>query len=98
MTISLEKQLREDRAMRDEALALVKADYAHLKSDYSNKGIGARTSEKLKGGATDIYGEAIDMASAHKGMIAAFAAALVVWLARHPLGSLLFGNSDDHEQ
>ena len=94
MTTNLERQLHEDRAMRDEALALVKADYSHLKADYANKGIGERAGEKLKGGANDIYGEAAEIASKHRGVVAAAIAALVVWLARHPLGALLFGNRD----
>ena len=95
MTASLEKQLREDRAMRDEALALVKADVDHLKADYSDKGLGERAADKLKGGANGIYGEALEVASEHRGLVAAAAAALFLWFARHPIMAFLFGSDDD---
>lgn len=98
MTADLAKQLQEDRAMRDQALALVKDDIAHLKADYSDKGIGERAVDKIKGGANGIYGEAIDVASDHRGVIAAFAAALVLWFARNPILSFLFGDKDKDDE
>lgn len=95
MTVDLERQLRQDRAMRDQALALVKADVAHLKSDYSQKGLGERATDKIKTSANDIYGEAVDVASEHRGPLVALVAALVLWFARNPILSLLGLKSDD---
>lgn len=102
MSGDLERQIREDRAMRDQALALVKADIAHLKSDYAQKGIKERATDKIKGGADGIYSEAVEVASDHRGIIAAFVAALVLWFARHPILDLFSSNrsrddSDDDE-
>lgn len=98
MTVDLAKQLQEDRQMRDQALALVKQDIAHLKSDYQDKGIGERAVDKLKGSANGIYGEAVEVASDHRGVLAALAGAIVLWFARHPILEFLFGDKNsDHE-
>ena len=97
MTATLERRLREDRAMRDQALALVKADIAHLKADYSEKGVGERAKERLLGGATDIYEEAAEVASDNRGIAAAVIAALLVWIARNPILNLLFGRNDEDD-
>ena len=103
MSVTLERQLREDRAIRDDALALVKADVAHLKADYSEKGIGERAADKLKGGANDIYGEAVEVAADHRGLVAAAVAAVFLWMVRHPILAFLFGGKDaevdpDHDE
>lgn len=96
MTVDLERQLREDRAMRDQALALVKSDVAHLKSDYAQKGLGERATDKLRTGANGIYGEAVEVASEHRGPLVALVAALVLWFARNPILSL-FGLKSHHD-
>jgi len=97
MSVDLAKQLQEDRQMRDQALALVKQDIAHLKSDYQDKGIGERAVDKLKGSANGIYGEAVEVASDHRGALAALVGAIVLWFARHPILAFLFGDKDPDE-
>lgn len=97
MTVDLAKQLEEDRQLRDQALALVKQDIAHLKSDYQDKGIGERAVDKLKGSANGIYGEAVEVASDHRGVVAAVIGAVVLWFARHPILAFLFGDKDSDE-
>ena len=97
MTVDLAKQLQEDRQMRDQALALVKQDIDHLKSDYQDKGIGERAVDKLKGSANGIYGEAVEVASDHRGVLAALVGAIVLWFARHPILAFLFGDKDADE-
>ena len=95
MTATLEQQLREDRATRDQAFALVKADIAHFKADYSEKGVGARAKERLLGGASEIYDDAAEVASDNRGIAAAVIAALLIWIARNPILNLLFGRNDE---
>lgn len=95
MTATLEGRLRDDRLVRDQALALVKADIEHLKADYAEKGIGERAKERIIGGATDVYEEAAEVASDHRGVAAAVIAALLIWLARNPILNLLLGRRDD---
>lgn len=94
MTATLENRLRDDRLVRDQALALVKADLEHLKADYAEKGLGERAKERIIGGATDVYEEAAEVASDHRGIAAAVIAALLIWLARNPILNLLLGQSD----
>lgn len=98
MSADLAQQLREDRDTRDQALALVKQDIAHLKSDYQDKGIGERAVDKLKGSANGIYGEAVEVASDHRGVLAAVIGAIVLWFARHPIMAFLTGSKDAEDE
>lgn len=95
MTMSLEEQLREDQTNRDQALALVKTDIEHLKTDYANKGVSERAKDRLSDSANDIYEEAAEVASANRGIIAAIVAALVVWMMRNPILSMFTSDDDD---
>lgn len=88
-------QLREDRRVRDAARALVDADLANLRADLSTKGIGERAIDRLSAGASDVYDEAVEVASNHKGALAAIVAALLLWFARDPIGDALFGEASD---
>lgn len=98
MSENLERQVREDRATRDRALALFKSDLANLKSDYAHKSIKERATDKLKTGAGGILDEAKEVASEHRGPLIALVAALALWFARHPLISLITGRKpDDHD-
>ncbi|MXO85220.1 hypothetical protein GRI38_04175 [Altererythrobacter aurantiacus] len=98
MTQDLEQQLREDRVLRDAAYGLVRADIKHLKENYQQKGIAERGADKLKEGATDVYDEALLVASDHKGALAALIAAIGLWFARNPILSALFGEEYDEDE
>lgn len=98
MSGDLERQLREDKVMRDQALSLLKTDLEHLKGDYAQRSIKERATDKIKTSATSIYGEAVETASEHKGPLIALVAALVLWFARHPLLSIFTGRRDDDDQ
>lgn len=74
--------------MRDSARALLDADFQHLRNDLSHRGLAARAIGRVREGAAEVYDEAIDVASDHKGALAAIIAALVLWFARHPITSL----------
>ena len=87
-------QLLQDRALRDAAKALVKADIENLRADMSSKSLGERTMDRLGEGAVDLYEEAKVLADDNKGILATLVAALFVWFARHPLADLLTGKDD----
>ena len=96
MTADLERQLREDRMLRDAARAMVEADVAHLRASLAGRSIPSRIADRIGEGASDAMDEAAEIADQHKGLIAAGVAALTLWFARHPLLALLLGEGEDH--
>lgn len=92
-------QMRADLALRDRARAAMMHNLEQVKSDWSGSSIKDRTVSSLRSSAGGMLDEATDLASAHKGALAAFVAAIAVWLARHPILSLLgLGRADDEEE
>ena len=71
--------------MRDAAYQLVKTDVSQLKGEYRRKGIAARTVDRIRDGASDVYDEAVDVTSDHRGVLTALLAALGLWFVRHPI-------------
>lgn len=94
MSAPLER-LREDRHLRDAARALVDADIANLRAQLSAKSLGERAISRVTASANDVYDEAIEVASDHKGALAAIVAALALWFARHTIMEALFGESQE---
>ena len=84
------ERLAEDRHLRDAARALVGADLKNLRADLSVKSLSERAVDRVAGGASDVYDEAIEVAADHKGALAAIIAALALWFARHPILDALF--------
>jgi len=95
VTNPLERRMIEDKALRDAALALVRADIAQLRVDLGVRNVGARVIDRVSEGASDMLDEAADLADNNKGVLAALVAALLVWLARNPILALL--DDDDAE-
>lgn len=89
-------RLREDKALRDAALALVKADISHLQADLTGKSIKARFSRRVSAGANGIFEEAAVLADDNRGVVATLIAAFVLWFARNPILAL-FVSDDDHK-
>jgi len=87
----LERRLAEDRALRDAALGLFKADLAFLRIDLREKGLGARLADRLGQGTSEMVDDAVDYAEANTGKVAAGVAAIVLWFARGPILDLLAG-------
>ncbi len=87
----LREQVMEDRHLRDAARALVEADVANLRADLAVKSLGGRAVDRIADGASEVYDEAVEVASDHKGALAAILAALALWFARHPILEALFG-------
>lgn len=97
---SLDHRLTEDKALRDAALALFKADLALVRADLAERGIGARVADRLGESTMDVLDEGIDYAEENKGKVAAGVAAVILWFARGPiLGALgrLVADDDDAE-
>lgn len=92
--MSARERLVADRHLRDAARAVVQADIANLRADLSAKSIGARALDRIAEGASEVYEEAIEVASDNKGALAAIVAALVVWFARNPIRETLLGDDE----
>jgi hypothetical protein len=97
----LDHQLAEDRALRDAALALFKADLAFIRTDLREKGVGTRLADRLGDGTRDMVDDAVDYAEANSGKVAAGALAVILWFARGPILDTigrLFGDDDEAEE
>lgn len=97
----IERQLAEDRALRDAALALFKADLALVRADLEERGVGGRIADRIGESTMDILDEGMDYAEENKGKVAAGLAAIILWFARGPildaLGRLVGLGEDDEE-
>jgi hypothetical protein len=80
-----EKDLAADRELRDAALRLFKSDLALVRADLRDKGVGARIAERIGDGTMDMVDDAVDLAEANKGKLAAAVAAVVLWFTRGPI-------------
>lgn len=96
------RQLAADKALRDAALALFKADLRFIRNDLDRRGIGERVADRLGDGARELADDALDYATAHKGVVATAVAAVVLWFVRAPLlralGEMFDGDDDEPEQ
>ncbi|WP_095011025.1 hypothetical protein [Tsuneonella mangrovi] len=95
-----ERQMAEDKALRDAARALVMADVAHIKTDLAQRGIGARVADRIGDGAVDVFKEAVEVAEDNRGALAAIFGALVLWFSRNPIMTMFSsdepGEGSDH--
>lgn len=88
-------RLREDRAMRDAALALVIADVAQVRAELAGKSIPERILSRVTDGAVEVFEEAVEVADNNRGVLATLLAAIVIWFARNPIISLFKGDEDE---
>ncbi len=79
------RQMNEDRAMRDTAQTLFKADLEHLKSEMRSRGIGDRIADRVGETTADMLEDAADIASENKGILGALGVALALWFGRIPI-------------
>jgi hypothetical protein len=91
MSEILEREMREDRLLRDAARALVEADIAQLKASLAERSIPERIGDRIGEGANDVLDEAVAVADENKGVVATLVAAIILWFARHPLIDLILG-------
>jgi hypothetical protein len=97
----LDARLAEDRQLRDAALEVFSTDLHFIRQDLRARSVGKRITDRIGDSAMDIVDEAVDYAEAHRGSIAAAAAATVLWFARAPLLnglSRIFGLDEDDEE
>ncbi|MCT2558033.1 hypothetical protein N0B51_03465 [Tsuneonella sp. YG55] len=94
MSLSLERQLREDRALRNAARALFEADIAHLRASLAGKSISRRIVDRIGEGASEVLDEAIEVADNNKGVVATLIAAIVLWFARNPILDLFLDEDE----
>lgn len=88
----LEDQLRQDRALRNAARAVIDADIEHLKADFSPPVLGSRLSD----GAVEVFEQASSVADDNKGVLGALVAAIFIWFARNPILSLLDAETEEN--
>jgi hypothetical protein len=97
----LDHRLAEDKALRDAALALFKADLALVRADLDDRGVGQRIADRVGESTMEMLDEATDFAEDNKGTVAAGIAAVVLWFTRGPildaLGRLI-GDEDEDEE
>ena len=92
------RRMIEDRAVRDAAMDLVKADIAHLRNDLTTRGIGERLLDRVAEGANDVLDEAVDVAGNNRGVLITLVAAIVLWLVRNPIIALITGEEPDGDR
>lgn len=79
------RELEAARAQRDEARARFDAQLYHLRGDPAAESIGERLIGRLGEDARRGMDQALDVAAESKGIAAATAAALALWLLRGPI-------------
>ena len=93
-----EARLAEFRGLREAAWQIVRDDLARLQTELEDRGIATRIKDRIGEEAHDVWDATRDIASEHKGIVAATMAALVAWLLRGPIVAAftaLFGDSAD---
>ena len=93
------RMMTEYRALRDAAWAVVRADLAGLEMHLERRGIGERIKDRAAEEAHEAWDQARDVASEHKGVVAATVLALVAWLLRGPISVAISGllDRDGHD-
>lgn len=90
--------LTELRSLRDAAWAAVHSDIDALQDGLATRGIGERVKDRAAEEAREALDHAVDIASEHRGVIAATVLALIAWFLRGPIGDLfaaLFGDEEE---
>ncbi len=80
-----ESQLLAARASRNAAKAAFDQRSAQVKGDIEARGVGGRIAERLSEEARKGAGQAIEVASESKLIVAAVVGAFTLWLLRHPI-------------
>lgn len=92
------RQLRQDRSVRHAARALVDADIAQFKADFSGKALKTRALDRVTEGAADVLEEAVEVANNNKGALITLLLAIGLWFARNPILSLFSDEDADGEE
>lgn len=90
--------LAEDKLARDAAKAIALADFHRVKADLAARGVGGRIADTVSEEAAELGEEVIQMAEENKAVVGGVVAALVLWLARGPIGRLLGWDEADEAE
>ena len=93
----LEQQFYADRALRNAALTVLKADFEHAKTSFSGKGLADRLTGRIGEGAKDVIEAAREKTDDNLGIIALLVSAIVLWFSREPIADFLGLGADDDE-
>ena len=89
----------EDRAMRDAAKSVLKADVEHVRASLSSKGMASRVTDRIGDGARDVFEVAKVHVDENRGILAGFVALLVMWFGREPILDMLgIGDESDPDE
>jgi hypothetical protein len=87
-------QLEQDRALRNSARALIKADIAHVRTLFGGASLGKRALSRVSDGASEVFEQASESASSHRGALIALLSAVGLWFARNPIMAM-FEDEDE---
>ena len=94
----LERQLLEDRALRNGARKNLLADIELLKTGWSRQGLAQRVANRIGGGAKDVFEKASDSAEDNRGVLTALIGAIVLWFASGAVLELIGEDADDEDE
>ncbi len=86
----------EDRAMRDAAKSVLKADVEHVRATLSGKSMATRVTDRIGDGARDAFEVAKVHVDENRGILAGLVALLVMWFGRGPILDML-GTADEND-
>lgn len=92
---ALRDRLAEDKLTRDAAKAIALADYHRVKADLAARSVGGRIADTVSEEAAELSEEVIQLAEENKAVVGGVIAALVLWLARGPIGRWLGWDDDE---
>lgn len=83
--MTAEDRFIEDRQIRNEARAVFDAELQQVKADLKARSIPGRVVDSAKHEASEAIATGLEVANESKGIIAAIAAAIGLWVFRAPL-------------
>jgi hypothetical protein len=93
-----EQRLAEFRGLRTEAWRIVRDDLERLQADIADRGIAERIKDRVGEEAREVWDATRDVATEHKGVVAATVAVLVAWLLRGPIGDVIAALFRDEDE
>lgn len=79
----------QDKALRDAALGVIKADIEHARATMNGKAVAGRVAGRIGDGAKDVAEVAKVHAKDKQTVLAGLIALIALWLAREPIAEIL---------
>lgn len=80
-----ERQLIEDRSVRDAARAVLSARLARVRGELAEKSVGSRLGDEARGRARKAGGQALEIARDYKWIAAGTGVAVAAWMLQAPI-------------